>query len=98
MSVSAAEVQRIAHLSKLNLDGSELEKLTEDFNQILGFVAQIREVNVEGVPAFEHALGLENVRREDDTAAELTHEDIRSIAPRFEAGYIVVPQVIETDE
>lgn len=98
MSVGEAEVQRIAHLSKLNLEGEELHKLTHDFNQILEFVEQIKEVDVSGVPAFEHALSVENVRREDVSKESLSRESIEQNAPRYEAGYVVVPRVIETDE
>lgn len=97
MSVSEAEVQKIASLSRLLVEGDELKSLTKDFNGILNFVEQIKEVNTENVKPFDHVLGLENVQRDDTPQTSLTHDDIRAMAPRFEAGYFVVPRVIETE-
>lgn len=96
-SVTAEEVQKIAHLSKLNLEGGELENLTRDFNQILDFVAQIEEVDVQDASAFDHVLGHENVRRPDKPEPSLPVEEVKNIAPDYEAGYIVVPRVIDAE-
>ncbi len=96
MRVTADEVRKIAHLSRLSLEGPELQKLTQDFNGILDFVDQIKEVNTDHVEPFDHVLGLEDIRRDDTPQPSLTHEDIRAMAPKFEAGYFVVPRVIET--
>lgn len=97
MSVSEKEVQKIAHLSKLNLEGDELQKLTGDFNQILEFVAQVDEVDTSGVKPMAHVLDHANVRREDIAAESLAIDDIRKMAPKFEAGYFVVPKVIDAE-
>jgi len=95
-NVTPAEVARIAHLSKLNLEGGELEKLTEDFNQILGYVQQINEVNTDNVPWMTHVLDLQNVTRKDVPHDSFTTDEVKSLAPEFNAGYFVVPRVIDT--
>lgn len=97
MAISTAEVQKIAHLSKLSLEGSELEKLAHDFNGILDFVAQIKEADTKNAPAIDHPLGLFNAERKDEPQASINQDDIRAFAPKFEAGFFVVPRVIETD-
>lgn len=94
-TVTAEEVARIAHLSKLNLEGAELEKLTEDFNQILGYVQQISDADTDQVEPLSHILGLKNVSREDAPQASLNSDDIKKMAPEFNAGYFVVPRVID---
>jgi len=94
-NVTPDEVARIAHLSKLNLEGGELEKLTEDFNQILGYVQQISEVNTENIQPMSHVLELKNVTRKDIPGNSLGIEDVKNLAPEFNAGYFVVPRVID---
>jgi aspartyl-tRNA(Asn)/glutamyl-tRNA(Gln) amidotransferase subunit C len=96
-SLSVAEVQKIAGLSKLRLEGSELEKMAHDFNEILGFVAQIQSANIDGAPAIDHPLGLTNTSRSDNPEASINQDAIRAFAPKFEAGFFVVPRVIETE-
>ena len=94
-NVTPNEVARIAHLSKLNLEGGELEKLTADFNQILGYVQQISEVNTDNVSPINHVLDLQNVMRKDTPHDSLSTEDVKNLAPEFNAGYFVVPRVID---
>ncbi|MES0489047.1 MAG: Asp-tRNA(Asn)/Glu-tRNA(Gln) amidotransferase subunit GatC [Leptospirales bacterium] len=96
-TVTPEEVKKIAALSRLNLEGKELENLTEDFNQILEFVAQIDEVNTDNVKPLNHVLDLENVTRKDEPVASFNREDVESIAPEFNAGYFVVPQIIDAE-
>jgi len=95
--VNEKEVQKIAHLSKIKLEGEELHTLTEDFNQILQFVNQIEKVNTEGIKPLLHVLNLENRVRADEPGQSLSNNEVKTIAPEFNAGFIVVPKVIETD-
>lgn len=104
MEISVAEVQKIASLSKLKLEGEELTKMAKDFNGILNFVAQINEAKIEDAPAvqgvhttFDHPLGLTNSDRVDKPEASIGQDAIRQFAPKFDAGFFVVPQVIETE-
>ena len=97
MAISVAEVQKIASLSKLRLEGSELEKMAHDFNGILDFVAQIKTADTQGAPALDHPLGHTNAAREDKPIPSIDQEAIRRSAPKFEAGFFVVPRVIETE-
>jgi aspartyl-tRNA(Asn)/glutamyl-tRNA(Gln) amidotransferase subunit C len=94
-NVTPDEVARIAHLSKLNLEGGELEKLTEDFNRILGYVQQINEVKTDNVAPTTHVLDLKNVTRKDIPRDSLAVDDVKNLAPEFNAGYFVVPRVID---
>jgi aspartyl-tRNA(Asn)/glutamyl-tRNA(Gln) amidotransferase subunit C len=98
MAISIEEVKKIASLSKLRLEGSELEKMAHDFNSILDFVAQIKEADTSGAHALDHPLGLTNSWREDISEPSIDQDAIRAFAPKFEAGFFVVPRVIETED
>ncbi len=96
-ALSLAEVQKIASLSKLRLEGDELQKMAHDFNGILDFVAQIKEADTTGAATMDHPLGLTNSSREDVPEASIGQDAIRKFAPKFESGFFVVPRVIETE-
>ncbi len=100
VDISGKQIKKIATLSKLRLEGSELEELTSDFNQIIDFVNKISEIDTDNA-------GSTNSKEEQTTLREkcskipneshLPIEKIKEIAPQFEAGYFVVPRVIENN-
>ena len=49
MSVDAATVRRIARLSRIELPEADVPAMQGEINAILGFVAQLGEVDVDGV-------------------------------------------------
>jgi len=95
--VSKKEVQKIANLSRLRLEGEELTKLTENFNQILDFVKEIGQVDTTGVTAMTHPLDNVNVLRSDEVRPSIETKTIESIAPEFKDRFFVVPKVIEEE-
>ena len=97
-TISKEEVKRIAKLSKIDLQGEQLDNLTNDFNQILNFVEKISKADVSDITISESIISYPYLYREDKDTAELAQEDIRAIAPKFEAGYFVVPKVIENND
>lgn len=97
MAISSDEVRKIASLSKLRLEGSELEKMAQDFNGILDFVAQITQADTSGAHVLDHPLGHTNAWRADQSEVSIGQDAIRAFAPKFEAGFFVVPRVIETE-
>ena len=92
--VTPDEVKKIAVLSKIDLEGDELAELTHDFNQILSFVQTISEVDTSKVKPVDPA-GAPDTPREGGQA-HLSIQSTREMAPHFEAGYFVVPRVIES--
>ena len=49
MSIDRATAARVAKLARIKVDDSSLDILAAEFNQILGFIEQLNEVDVEGV-------------------------------------------------
>ena len=65
MSVDAATVRRIAHLARIAVEDGEIEHLRGEINAILAFVAQLEEVNVEGVEPMTSVTPMKLKMRED---------------------------------
>src|SRR5262249_32256451 len=81
-SLSAEEVRWIAHLARLELTEAELTTLTGQLSAIVGYVAQLGEVDTEGVEPLAHALPVQNVFREDDPAPSLGVDEALANAPQ----------------
>ena len=49
MTLSEAEVRRVAHLARLSISDEELPEMTTQLSKVLGLVDQLGEVNTDGV-------------------------------------------------
>ena len=65
MSVDSATVRRIAHLSRIAIEASEVERLRGELNAILAFVETLSEVDVDGVEPLTSALPMQMKKRAD---------------------------------
>jgi aspartyl-tRNA(Asn)/glutamyl-tRNA(Gln) amidotransferase subunit C len=49
MKIDQENLQKIAHLARLNFDAQAGEKMSADLSQVLNWVEQLQEVDTEGV-------------------------------------------------
>ena len=95
MSVDKSTVVRIAELARIKVPEAELEKLAGEMAKILEWVAQLNEVDTEGVAPMTSVADM-NLRRRDDVAAEGAGPDrILANAPERHDDFFAVPKVIE---
>lgn len=95
MPISLDEVRKIAALAKLSFSDSELAKMAQELAAIVGYVEQLKELNVEDVEPTSHVLELANVMREDSVGPWLTAEEALRNAPAQKLGYFSVPKVVQ---
>jgi aspartyl-tRNA(Asn)/glutamyl-tRNA(Gln) amidotransferase subunit C len=95
MSVDAATVKRVAHLARIALAPNDVAKMQGELNAILGFVAQLDEVDVAGVEPMTSVTPMQMVLRQDVVNDGDKAADILANAPAGEDGYFMVPKVIE---
>lgn len=72
--------------------------LSEDMHTIMEFVAQLSQVNTEGVAPLFHPFDLAQRLRSDKVTEENVQKALAKIAPRFEDGLYLVPKVIESGQ
>lgn len=94
MVLSRDEVLHVARLARLTLKDEEVDRFTRQLNDILAYMAQLREVDTQGVPPMAHALTAVNVFREDEVTSSLSRGEALANAPEQEEGGFVVPRVI----
>ena len=95
MKVTTKDVEYIAQLSRLTIPESEMEKVTEQFNQILNYADILNELDTKGIEPTAHVLPLSNVLREDIAVEGVSQEVALSNAPAVHDGGFKVPRVIE---
>lgn len=75
MKITKEEVERVAHLARLNLSAEELETMTSQLDTILSYVAKLDELDTTGVQPMTHAFSVSNAFREDRVTASLAREE-----------------------
>lgn len=89
MQVTHDDVRQMARLSKLYVEESALEQLTEDMNQIIAFANTINAA-ASKTSDFDDINGLVNVLREDEVVPSFPREEILSNAESQDDGYFLV--------
>lgn len=90
-----ATVKKTATLSRLEFSDAELDKFASQFEEILQYVAQIEELDLEDIEPLSHVLTLENVMRDDTPVPPLDIKDALRNAPKHNDNFFKVPKVIE---
>lgn len=95
MSVDAATVRRIAHLARIDVADEEAEHLRGELNAIIAFVEQLSAVDVAGVEPMRSVTPMALPMRDDVVTEGGIAEDVLKNAPQEDAGFFVVPRVVE---
>jgi aspartyl-tRNA(Asn)/glutamyl-tRNA(Gln) amidotransferase subunit C len=95
MSLSNAEVAKVALLARLQLSPEELETFTGQLNSIVDYVAQLQELDTAGVEPLAHGIEVRNVFRDDVRGPALPREKALANAPKRNEEGFLVPAVLE---
>ncbi len=95
------EIKKLANLSRIDIKDEEAEEMARDFDSILAYVDQIKEVsnNFEYKNKAENSPDqyfLHNVVRQDEVRNQRNcqTEDVLNNAPQTEGGFIKVKQIL----
>ena len=89
------DVAYVAHLARLHLTPDETARLQAQLDQILHYVAQLREPDVNDVEPTAHAMPMQNIYRADEARPGLSRDDAMANAPAQRDGLFIVPKIIE---
>ena len=95
MSVDSATVRHIARLARIAVSDEEVEALAPELSNILGWIEQLQEVDVEGVQPMTAVIPNTLRLREDAVIEGGIRDDVLKNAPVAEHGFFAVPKVIE---
>ena len=95
MSIDVETARRVAKLARIQVDDGDLPALAGELSNILGFMEQLNEVNVEGVEPMTSNVAQTLRLREDEVTDGNKVADVLSNAPKSADGFFVVPKVVE---
>ncbi|SUU92315.1 Glutamyl-tRNA(Gln) amidotransferase subunit C [Anaerococcus octavius] len=85
--MQAKEVEKIYSLSNLNLEGKDVEDLSNKFNIVIDFIEDIFDVDTENIKMTESIDAHKAVFREDEAKESSSRDDALKNAPDREFGY-----------
>ena len=97
MKLSKEEIEKLAHLARLEFADNELEQMKADLEKILAFVGRIDALNLEDVEPLIYMNKEVHKLRADEAVLELTKEDALKNAPDRDSDSFRVPKVLKTD-
>jgi aspartyl-tRNA(Asn)/glutamyl-tRNA(Gln) amidotransferase subunit C len=95
MSLTIDQVQRIAHLARIEISEQEALVTQTHLNGIFQLIEQMQAVDTRGVEPMAHAQELSQRLREDVVTEPERRAAYQAVAPEVEAGLYLVPKVIE---
>ena len=99
MSLTSADIARIANLARLELHPAESERMLTQINGFFELVEKMRAVDTTGIEPLAHPLAtIQDVtlRLRGDRVSELNNREANQRnAPAVENGLFLVPKVIE---
>ena len=95
MPISEQSVRHLAHLARLDLSDAEIASHAHDLDAIVGYVAQLAEVDTTGVEPIANVAGLINVARADVPTSMLPTALALGNAFSHSDSAFLVPKVVE---
>jgi aspartyl-tRNA(Asn)/glutamyl-tRNA(Gln) amidotransferase subunit C len=96
MSLTRAEVEKVALLARLQLSPSELETMTAQLGRVLAYIDQLSELDDElaRVEPMAHAVDVANVFAADEPRPSFDREQMLANAPKRDDECYRVPAVL----
>ncbi|SMX28992.1 Glutamyl-tRNA(Gln) amidotransferase subunit C [Pelagimonas phthalicica] len=95
MSIDIETAAKVAKLARIKVEDDALPALAQEFNDILGFIEQLNEVDVEGVEPMVSVTPMRLKRRQDGVTDGDIQEQVLKNAPDAREGFFAVPKVVE---
>ena len=97
MAVERSEVTRIAALAKLELEDHEIERLTEELNDILEHCRVLQQVDLPEVDPDSRSLASTPERKPGTLARDELSLSLSDLAPSQAEGFFLVPRLPALD-
>lgn len=95
MSIDDKTAAHVAKLARIKVDEQALPALAQEFNNILGFIEQLNEVDVDGVEPMVSVTPMRLKRRTDVVTDGDQPDQVLANAPDAREGFFAVPKVVE---
>jgi aspartyl-tRNA(Asn)/glutamyl-tRNA(Gln) amidotransferase subunit C len=97
MKVSKKDIDRLAHLSRLQFTDEETERMQSDLGHILSFVEKVNRLDLEKIEPLVYMTDEEDQLRMDKVEKNITKDEALKNAPEKDTDYFKVPKVMRRD-
>ena len=94
MSISQAEVKKVANLARLNITEKEEQEFGTQLNAILEYFDQLSELDTSKVEPTTRAIDVSNIMRSDVQETYENRESLLNSAPSRDDDFFKVPQIM----
>ena len=95
MSLDKSQVEKIAHLARLQIDSADIPEYATNLSNILDLVAHMDVMDTNGVDPMAHPTEAVQRLRDDQVTETNQRDHFQAVAPLVENGLYLVPKVIE---
>jgi aspartyl-tRNA(Asn)/glutamyl-tRNA(Gln) amidotransferase subunit C len=95
MIVNDALIEKLAHLSRLELKEVEKEEMKIELQKMIGFIDKLNELDTSGVEPLLHMSENVDIFRNDEVSGQISKEDVFKNAPSHDGSFFKVPKVIK---
>ena len=97
--VDRETVEKVAALAKLEFSTEEFDALTSELNNVIGYIDQLKELDVDNVKPLENLNeAVEgSALRKDEAGPSLPVEAALRNAPKSADNYFLVPKVLQQE-
>ena len=94
MELTEETVRKLALLSRLHLEDSEIPKIASQLGNILGHMEELSKLDLADIPPMMHPDSSERPLREDVPVPSLDRSVALANAPKAVEGFFAIPKVI----
>lgn len=97
MVLTEEEVRKVANLARLELSENEIEEYRRQLSDVLDYVEQLDELELDDVEPTARAVAQTNVWREDEARPSLALREVLRNAPATSDDQFLIQAVLSDD-
>lgn len=90
-------IDSLSKLAKINLTKEQEEKYAGEFSSVMGYMEEIKNLDVENIPETARVTDEGNILREDKIIPSLSQDQALKNSKDTHSGYFLVPQILKED-
>ncbi len=95
MSITKSDVQTIASLAQLDVDGDMLDHYAKELSHIFEMIQEMQTVDTEAIDPMPHPQDIVLRLRADEVTETEERDSLQAIAPQTSEFYYLVPKVLK---
>lgn len=97
VKISKNLIDSLSKLAKINLTKEQEEKYAGEFSSVMGYMEEIKNINVDHIQETSRVAKEENVLREDVVKESLSQKEALKNSKNTNGGYFLVPAIFKED-